>query len=595
MGKPGSKSARLSQSVLLAENDLENLADRFAKEMNSGLEPEHAYCVSVPLEHRKRFGQFFTPLPVASLMADWILEIRPSRVLDPATGPGIFPRLLLDKSPGTVVTCIDLDEAACKAAKFALKGHPEITVLQDDFLTWSDESLFDAVIANPPYLRHHDLMYPYDIFALVGRKNHTRLSRLSNVYVLFILEICRRLSAGGRAAIIVPGEWVNANFGDTLKLWLISRGLLHTLIYFSHASSQFEDALTTASVLLLERPNVGTGRNVIRTIFVHEGCALETVPHILKGRPPADPNVVVQHLSPEQLLREKKWDHLLSHGDTETLPGFVPMADLAETRRGIATGSNSFFHLTPSMVKALRIRPENLIPCIGRAADVPGAIFREDDFERLRASDSRTYLFDLRTEPNEWETEYIRKGESEGLHERYLCAARNGNWYDMEARPPSAIWAAVFGREGLRFIFNSGGVSNLTTFHCVYPKNQSTAFAAALTACLNSRLVQGRARRQHRVYGGGLLKVEPRDLLDIEVPDLRRVGIQTQKGLSALLDDLDTAIRTDIRIEAVHDSLDAKVREATKEAALAQQQSLDAAGIDLPVPADRNHVGVVSV
>jgi adenine-specific DNA-methyltransferase len=569
--------SRLNDSLAAESNsqnsdNIETLFDSYCQELRKVSEPEEAFRLAIPLEHRKRFGQFFTPLPIAHLMAEWIQAVNPRTILDPAVGPGIFPRVLSKLCPDAQMTCMDLDRLALNAAQASLSQHGNTIFIEQDFLIWQDEGMFDAAIANPPYLRHHDLHYAFDIFYFVGKKNHVLLSRLSNIYVLFILEICRKLRAGGRAAVIVPGEWVNANFGDNLKLWLISRGLLHTLMYFSHVSSQFEDALTTASILLLERPCENKGRDSVRTIFVQDDCPLDQIRCALAGQPIDDSNIVAQRFSPERLLDEKKWNHLLRHGHTETLRGFVPLSELADTRRGIATGCNSFFHLSPSAANGLRLRSRNLTPCIGRALDVAGTIFSQEDFDELVARDGRGYLFDMQTEPDEAEGSYIAKGESDKLHERYLCAARKGKWYAMERRPPSAIWAAVFGRVGLRFIYNAASIANLTTFHCIYPKLDMAHFAAALTACLNSRLVQDRARRQHRVYGGGLLKVEPKDLLDVEIPDLRKVASQTLHELELLLTRLNTAVRTDTNVEQVYDALDSRVEDAAQEAAQLGQQ-----------------------
>lgn len=571
MGKPGTKLSRLEQSIGIADDASlrDSLLASYSERLQQEGDPEEAYRAAVPMEHRKRFGQFFTPVPIATLMAEWIEAINPKTILDPAVGPGVFPRILFNTCPNAQVTCIDLDSVALDAAHVALPNADRATFIEQDFLLWSDERLFDAAIANPPYLRHHDLHYPFDIFYFVGKKNHVHLSRLSNIYVLFILEICRRLRAGGRAAIIVPGEWVNANFGDELKRWLVSRGVLHTLLYFSHASTQFEDALTTASILLLEQPHPHVGREFIQTIFVNDGGPLEDIRRVLHGQPVANPEVVVQQFTPDLLLKEKKWNHLLGHGHRQALPGFVSLSRLADTRRGIATGCNSFFHLTPSAAERLAIRSENLTPCVGRALDVAGVVFHKRDFEGLLANDGRAYLFDMQSEPNEAERAYIGEGESDGLDKRYLCAARNSKWYHMERRPPSAIWATVFGRKGLRFIHNPDRIANLTTFHCIYPAVDSQDFAAALTACLNSQLVQDLARRQHRVYGGGLLKVEPKDLLDIEVPDLRQVAPETLRELAALLDRLDGAFRTERDAPVALGELDSRVEQAAQEAARA--------------------------
>ena len=160
--------------------------------------PEESYTQAVPLEHRRRYGQFFTPEPIADLMCQWILEHRPRRILDPATGTGIFIREILKRASCQPITAIDVDPMVLEAAKMATKGEGDnVEFLRADFLTWPSPSSFDAIIANPPYLKHHNFHYDCDIFREIGRRCKVRLSRLTNIYVLFILEICRRLNDGG--------------------------------------------------------------------------------------------------------------------------------------------------------------------------------------------------------------------------------------------------------------------------------------------------------------------------------------------------------------------------------------------------------------
>lgn len=299
MGRPGIKLTRLKESFLSSPDgynaDRENeLIANYSRVLQSGLDPEVAYRSTIPLHHRKRFGQFFTPFEIARLMAEWVAAVSPSDVLDPAVGTGIFLRVLKSVIPEARVTALDIDRIALAAAQAAVRGHSNIRFVEQDFLTWGDDQFFDAAIANPPYLRHHDVFYPFDVFELVGRKNHVHCSKLSNIYVLFIFEICRRLREGGRAAVIVPGEWVNANFGNALKRFLLSRGFLHTLLYFSHISTKFEDTLTTASVLFLEKPDWNAPRQVVRTIFVNDGCPLEKVSTAIKESQQNDKEIVIQ-------------------------------------------------------------------------------------------------------------------------------------------------------------------------------------------------------------------------------------------------------------------------------------------------------------
>jgi len=213
------------------------------------------------------------------------------------------------------------------------------------------------------------------------------------------------------------------------------------------------------------------------------------------------------------------------------------------------------------------VREESTRRCVGRATDVAGLIYSAADYAELAAADARCILLDIREEPTANERAYLRAGERDGIDRRYLCAARAPAWYRMERRPPSPIWAGVFVRKGLRFVWNAAGIANLTAFHCIYPLEDDPIFAAALTACLNSGVVQAQARQHQRVYGAGLAKVEPRDLLDIPVPNLQRVSPKLRRRLRDALVEIDRTERC--LTDPLHADLDALVLEAAAEAARA--------------------------
>jgi adenine-specific DNA-methyltransferase len=600
MGRAGTKRDRLRQGdaeLFLAGTTPDALLQRYQTLLSSST-PEAAYSQAIPEGHRKRFAQFFTPPQVAELMIDWIAAIQPAAILDPAVGPGIFPRLLSVVCPDASISCLDVDELAAAVARRATAQHHNVSIATADFLTWENDSTFDAVIANPPYLRHHDLNYAFDVFDFVGRKNATTVSRLSNSYVLFVLEIVRRLRAGGRAAILIPGEWVNANFGANLKLWLIRSGVLHTLIYFSHASSQFDGALTTASILLIEKPEQPVARDRVQTLFVQDGVTVGQIRRALLTGESAPSEITIQNMNSDLLLSEKKWNHLLEHGALDQVSGLISLSEIAKTSRGIATGCNSFFHLNKSSVQRFGLRPSGLIPCVGRAGDVVGAVFSRNDYDSLLALDRRVQLLSLTSDLDPDEKAYIERGVADGLHLRYLCAARKRQWFAMESRPPAPIWAAVFGRNLLRFVHNAAGIANLTTFHCIYPFDKSEEWSAAITTCLNSGVIQRLSREQYRVYGGGLLKMEPKDLLDLRVPDLRKVSPRTIAELAALLGKLDAALRDTSNLAAIREEIDRRVLACAHEAASANQttgapvQTRRSQGLRQPV--SRMHRGALT-
>lgn len=236
-------------------------------------------------------------------------------------------------------------------------------------------------------------------------------------------------------------------------------------------------------------------------------------------------------ISSDVLLRASKWDFMMKNGRQENNDGYVRLSDLATTRRGITTGANDFFHLRPSYARSKKLPDNVLSPCIGRSSDVIGFEFSQKDWEHLYDLDKKVFLFipELNLSPDV--LEYLKQGENDGLAQRYNLSRRRP-WFSMEEQDPAPIWAAVFGRAGLRFIRNTAEAKTLTTFHCIYPYDKSSAMSDAITLCLNAPSIQARAKAHHRVYGGGLLKYEPKDLLDIELPDLRQAAKSVIDDLS---------------------------------------------------------------
>uniref|UniRef100_A0A7C1T1N6 Type II methyltransferase M.Eco57I C-terminal domain-containing protein n=1 Tax=Thermofilum pendens TaxID=2269 RepID=A0A7C1T1N6_THEPE len=67
----------------------------------------------------------------------------------------------------------------------------------------------------------------------------------------------------------------------------------------------------------------------------------------------------------------------------------------------------------------------------------------------------------------------------------------------------------------MRAVLNEAGALAPNTLHCVYFREKS--YAKAVLAYLNSSVATELA--QHRIYGGGMRKVEPREAEKIPVPD----------------------------------------------------------------------------
>lgn len=570
MGRAGTKSQRL-------ENDTETLLDQSVADfvMNS-TSPEAidlAYTEQAPKAHRRKFAQFFTPPSIASLMADWVSEKSPKLVLDPALGTGILARAVGKRLPNSKIVGYEIDPAVAVAAKKAtILAGIDVEIREADFLDANPSERFDGIIANPPYLRHHDLANSAQRIAQIGSACDIRLSGLTNAYALFLLDCCRRLNAGGRLAFIIPTEWTNSNFGKPIKEYLLKNRFLRAIIYVCHTNTIFEDALTTSSILLVEKCE--TPPSVVRTLFVASDAELPKLDELFGARE-SRLAMASRDFKSDQLLQTAKWDDLIRRGDMLVPNGFVPLRLLATTKRGIATGANGFFHISLATARQHGIVEERLIPCIGKANDVTSLNFGIESFAELIKKERPTHLINFSGELSTAEKSYVQQGEAQGLHQRYLTQKR-APWYSNEKIHVAPIWAAVFGRECMRFILNTARVANLTAFHGVYPLQTDPNFVNALAATLNSNIVQGVMKSEMRVYGGGLNKVEPRDLLDVKVPDLRGCSSATLERLSALMISQRKSHFTDREL----DELDELVLSAGSEAA--QQLKLPMAAARRP-------------
>jgi len=94
---------------------------------------EQEYSANVPLAHRKKFAQFFTPLPVAKLLTQWLLD-NPNlqTVQEPAFGLGIFSRLLLSQRNDLSIRAFEIDPTILTTAKKHFADVPNIKILPQD-------------------------------------------------------------------------------------------------------------------------------------------------------------------------------------------------------------------------------------------------------------------------------------------------------------------------------------------------------------------------------------------------------------------------------------------------------------------------------
>ncbi|MBR4157073.1 MAG: SAM-dependent DNA methyltransferase [Bacteroidales bacterium] len=480
--------------------------------------PEEKYISSVPLDHRKKHAQFFTPPDIAHFMCKWILEQNEiSSILEPAYGLGIFSRTIRTSCDVKIDAYETDDIILSHATNYIPK---QVNINYADYLDSDWEQKYDAIICNPPYLKFHDYNNSKYILSVNNHLN-TKLNGFTNIYTLFLLKSISQLNNGGRLAYIVPSEFLNSDYGVEVKKALLESGTLRHIIIIDFSQCAFNEALTTACILLCSKDDQS---KKISFSVVNEISNLEN--SINNGI-----NINIDQLNPEE-----KWKKYYSETNIIKYNNLVPFSTFAKVSRGIATGANNYFTFNKSKIERYNIKDHCFLPCICHSADVSNQIFSNDEFTELANNDKSVFLFNgCLDNYDDHVKNYLKLGEDSGINKKYLTASRKP-WYAIENRKPSPIWVSVFNRKKLKFIMNEAGVYNLTTFHCVY--NISNLDTNILFSYLITDVAKEIFMDNSRQYANGLIKFEPNDLNKGYVVDLRLLTHQEKTFIQQIYDKL---------------------------------------------------------
>lgn len=231
---------------------------------------------------RKSTGSHYTPTRLAEFIAAAIVEhFEPTgsavSIVDPAVGDGELLAALLRKLPGNVKAFgFDTDASAIASASQRLGDEfPGVSCYLDcaDFLDVSlangagdlfcqGPTQYDAVIANPPYVRTQVLgagraQALARKFGLTGRVD---------LYFAFIEGIGEVLRPGGLACIIVSNRFMTTRSGCTVRERLLDRfDVLH--VWDFGDTKLFEAAVLPAVLLLRKKDGRFAGSPKFSSIY----------------------------------------------------------------------------------------------------------------------------------------------------------------------------------------------------------------------------------------------------------------------------------------------------------------------------------------
>ncbi len=475
-------------------------------------------------------GQFRTPGWIAEAMVEYVLAGGNKRLFDPAVGAGAFFRvaktIAREKKIEVALSGMDIDEQAlAQSLQYGLSPKDLAQVRIGDFIVNPPKNKLKAIVANPPYIRHHRL----------SAETKERLRRLSaeitgqtfdgraGLHIYFLIRALQLLDEDGRLAFIMPADTCEGIFAGALWRWITQHYRLEVVITFDPQASPFPQVDTNPIVFMIR--NAGPLAQ-FRWVRCHETGTTRLRSWVASSYSAETTKAFT--------VTERQLDEAVATGLSRAPvegPAVGPiLGDFVKVLRGVATGANEFFFLNGDQVKKLRLPSDFLVLAIGRTRDAPESEITGETIASLKAQGRPTWLLALDGKPlDDYPVavrRYIKHGEALGLPEKPLISQRRP-WYKMESRIAPPFLFAYLGRRNSRFIRNHAGVIPLTCFLCVYPRQNDKDFVDRLWKVLDHPATVANLPLIGKSYGSGAVKVEPRALERLPLPEhlVREVGL----------------------------------------------------------------------
>ena len=464
-------------------------------------------------------GQVWTPRWVADAMAVYLGSRSSNSILDPAVGPGVL--LVAAKNEAKSLTTVigyEIDPAVLSenstANNFAESDFTDLRL--KDFILDRSKIEVDAVIANPPYLRHHKI--PWEVKnrcqEIVQETLGIRIDARAGLHIYFLVKALSHLNEGGRLSFLVPADTFEGVFSKPLWLAIAKKYRVEGILTFDPKATAFPGVDTNASIIFIEKSKPTGEFNWLRWLGEDPSKLAEAVRFGLANQN-AKSEPFGLHATQMALETAIETGFTRLH-TSEPLDG-VPLNEFATMMRGVASGSNEFFLMTKARLRELGLSEDDFVRTVPRVRDATTSTISLEFLNQLDASGRPTYLLsvDQDTEIKGALKKYLELGVNQQINMGALVSTRK-NWYFMEKRRPVPILFAYLGRRNNRFIDAQTDITPLTGFLCVYPRPEVDK--QKLLKALNHPSSIQELSRIGKSYGDGAVKVEPGGLRKMVIP-----------------------------------------------------------------------------
>lgn len=461
---------------------------------------------------RKARGAFFTPDKVARFITDWAIRSAEDAVIEPSCGEAVFLHQIDRGHIGRVVGVEIHGDSAREAERTLNREGINAVVHVGDFFAHAEFGKYDAAVGNPPYVRYQGWTGDARTASLAAaRRAGVNLTNLASSWAAFTVHSALHLRSGGRLGLVLPAELLTVNYAAPVRRFLMDHFADLKLVLFEQRV--FPGVEVEAVLLLADGYDADGhgGTDHLSLIQVHDASGLTDLATVRSWTPQA---------------RGDRWsaalmssEGLAAYADATAREGFGVLQAWGDTTLGMVTGNNKFFTMSPAKVRQLGLADSDVV-----RLSPPGSrhlrtlSLTKDGLERLGDDGQATYLFRPADEPSSAAWRYIESGEDLEVHTAYKCRVRKPWWRTPYLRPAD-LFLTYMNADTPRLATNRAKAHHLNSVHGVYLNDHLRDLGQSIlpTASLNSVTLLG-AEIVGRAYGGGMLKIEPREADRLPMP-----------------------------------------------------------------------------
>jgi hypothetical protein len=451
-------------------------------------------------------GAYYTPSDAASFMAAWVMRGKPSLVLEPSFGDGVFISALrgagADSGVDVAVAGVEKSGEAYAAFRPWLDRDRPVRA---DFHRVRPFPV-DAVIGNPPFVRFRHLPAAEAEHALAAGEAAlgAPVDTSGSTWLTFTVHAVSFLRPGGRLALVLPADALYVRYARPFWTYLTQR--FGGLRVIRCRERIFDDLLQDVVILLADQAGQATDAvraelYETRSAITREtpgSLALISIEDILAGGKPFT----------AALLGGRTSELLTAVGDR-----IARIDSLVKFNIGYVDGNKGFFHPSPTAVAGFGLPQASLTPALrsGRYWTSSGAYTSQ-----LPAS-SRTLLWlpdAAALTPGE--QKYVAFGEETLVHRGYKTAQRSP-WFVVPGVRVPDIVVPVFGTLP-KMMLNDGGFAVSNSIMAAFWRTAPQPLH--LLACWYTSMTRLGIELAVHSLGGGVLVLVPRECDAILAPRL---------------------------------------------------------------------------